>query len=55
MSDTTEAAVRRIREDSPTVDAVCRQLGREGNGDDAPLRVAFAEVFLSKATRLPAR
>jgi glutamate dehydrogenase len=50
MSDTTEAAVRRIREDSPTVDAVCRQLGREGEGEQAPLRVAFAEVFLSKAT-----
>ncbi|NNF39042.1 MAG: hypothetical protein HKN71_10270, partial [Gemmatimonadetes bacterium] len=48
MSDTTEAAVRRIREDSPTVDAVCRQLGREG--DDGPLQVAFAEIFLSKAT-----
>ncbi|MBT8337009.1 MAG: NAD-glutamate dehydrogenase, partial [Gemmatimonadetes bacterium] len=50
MSDTTEAAVRRIREDSPTVDAVCRQLGREGDGDDGPLQVAFAEIFLSKAT-----
>lgn len=50
MSDTTEAAVRRIRQDSPTVDAVCRQIETEVEGPDASLVVAFAEIFFSKAT-----
>ncbi len=50
MSDTTEEAVRRIRKDSPTVDAVCRQLEREAEPGEAPLAVAFAEIFFSKAT-----
>ncbi len=50
MSDTTEAAVKRIRKDSPTVDAVCRQLEREVDPAEAPLLVAFAEIFFSKAT-----
>ncbi|MEK9500033.1 NAD-glutamate dehydrogenase [Gaopeijia maritima] len=50
MSDTTEAAVRRIRQDSPTVDAVCRQLEAAVDGPDAPQVVAFAEIFFSKAT-----
>lgn len=50
MSDTTEAAVKRIRKDSPTVDAVCRQLEREVGSEEAPLVVAFAEIFFSKAT-----
>ena len=49
MSDTTEAAAKQIRADSPTVDAVCRQLSYQVEGDaDAPL-VAFAEIFFSKA------
>ena len=50
MSDTTEAAVRRIRKDSPTVDAVCRQLEREVEPEEAPRVVAFAEILFSKAT-----
>ncbi len=50
MSDTTKAAVTRIRTDSPTVDAVCRQLERRVGPEEAPLAVAFAEIFFSKAT-----
>ena len=35
MSDTTEAAVKRIRQESPIVDAVCRQLPHFAEGDEA--------------------
>ncbi|MFQ5536135.1 MAG: NAD-glutamate dehydrogenase [Gemmatimonadota bacterium] len=49
MSDTTESAVRRLRSDSPTVDAVCRQIGHLREGQDAELAVTFAEIFFSKA------
>jgi glutamate dehydrogenase len=49
MSDTTQAAVHRIREESPIVDAVCRQLERQ-LPDEAELLVSFAEIFLSKAS-----
>ena len=49
MSDTTESAVRRLRQDSPTVDAVCRQLEHQVDHSEASLVVAFAEIFLSKA------
>ncbi|GMV04929.1 MAG: NAD-glutamate dehydrogenase [Gemmatimonadota bacterium] len=50
MSDTTESAVRRLRQDSPTVDAVCRQLERQVEDvSEAGLAVAFAEIFFSKA------
>jgi glutamate dehydrogenase len=50
MSDTTETAVRRLRRDSPTVDAVCRQLQRQVAPDEATLVVEFAEIFFSKAS-----
>ena len=49
MSDTTEAAARQIRADSPTVDAVCRQLSHPTDGTDPEALVAFAEIFFSKA------
>ncbi len=46
MSDTTEAAVSRVRQDSPVVDAACRLLE---DFDDAGHLVEFAQIFLSKA------
>jgi glutamate dehydrogenase len=49
MSDTTETAVRRLRQDSPTVDAVCRQIERHVDSSEARLAVDFAEIFFSKA------
>jgi glutamate dehydrogenase len=49
MSDTSRAAVQRIRQESPTVDAVCRQLETSLPADEAPLVVHFAEIFFSKA------
>ncbi|MGD8320772.1 MAG: NAD-glutamate dehydrogenase, partial [Gemmatimonadota bacterium] len=50
MSDTTQTAVRRLRQDSPTVDAVCRQLEHEVGPSEAALVVEFAEIFFSKAS-----
>lgn len=50
MSDTTEAAVRRIRQDSSIVDSVCRLLEAEVDAAEAPLVTTFGELFLSKAT-----
>ena len=49
MSDTTEAGARRIREESPVVDAVCRQLSRQSRGRQGDLLVSFAEIFFSRA------
>jgi glutamate dehydrogenase len=49
MSDTTQAAAKRVRRDSPTVDAVCRQLERQLGAGEADLAIAFAEIFFSKA------
>ena len=51
MSDTSEATVRRLRQDAPTVDAICRQLERHVSPEEAEVVVSFAEIFLSKATR----
>ena len=51
MSDTSEAVVRRLREQSPAIDAVCRQLERQVDPNEAEPAVAFAEIFLSKATK----
>ena len=50
MSDTSETTVRQVRQDSPTVDAVCRQLERQVPPDEAEIVISFAEIFLSKAT-----
>jgi glutamate dehydrogenase len=49
MSDTSDAVVLRLRDESPTIDAVCRQLERLLDPDEAEPGVAFAEIFLSRA------
>jgi glutamate dehydrogenase len=49
MSDTTEAAAKRIRQESAVVDAVCRQLPHLAEGAEADALVSFAEIFFSKA------
>jgi len=49
MSDTTETADRRLREDSPAVRAVCEQVEQIIGGPEAPLAVDFAEIFLSRS------
>ena len=52
LTDTPEAAVRHnIRGEFPAIDAVCRQLEREIDPNETEALVAFAEIFLSKATR----
>ena len=51
MSNTSGAVVRRIREEFPTIDAVCRQLERQVDPTETESVVAFAEIFLSKATK----
>ena len=51
MDDTSEVVVRRLREESPTIDAVCRQLEQQVDPHEAESLVAFAEIFLSKATK----
>ena len=51
MSKTSAAVVRRIREEFPTIDAVCRQLERLVDPTETESVVAFAEIFLSKATK----
>jgi NAD-specific glutamate dehydrogenase len=51
MSHTSGAVVRRIRGEFPTIDAVCRQLERQVDPTETESVVAFAEIFLSKATK----
>ena len=51
MSDTSGAVVGRIREEFPTIDVVCRQLERQVDPTETESVVAFAEIFLSKATK----
>ena len=51
MSDTSNTVVRRLREESPTIDAVCRQLERQVDPNETDPVVAFAEIFLSRATK----
>ena len=48
MSDISEAAVKRLRQESPVVDAVCRQLELQAGSAEAVLVVEFTEIFLSK-------
>ncbi len=50
MSDTTSTAVHRLRQDSATVDAVCRQLERLVDAADTKLVVDFAEIFFARAS-----
>ena len=49
MSDTTETAGSRIREESAATDAICECVGLLVAGDDTRLAVDFAQIFLSKA------
>ena len=51
MSDTSDAVVRRVREEFPTIDAACRRLERLVDPSEAESAVAFAEIFLSKASK----
>ena len=50
MSDTSEAAVKRLRQDSPTIDTVCRLVESLADPDEASLAHDFAEILLSKAS-----
>ncbi len=50
MSDTSNTVVRRLREQSPTIDAVCRLLERLVDPNEAESVLAFTEIFLAKAT-----
>jgi len=49
MSDTTDAVVHRLRQESALVDAVCRHLEGALSGIEMAQAVTFAEIFLSKA------
>jgi glutamate dehydrogenase len=49
MSDTMDAASRRIREASPTLDAVRASLRADVDDADAELLLDFARLFLSRA------
>ena len=49
MSDTTEAAARRLRQDSPTIDTVRRLLRDRVDGADADPLADFAQILLSRA------
>ncbi len=49
MSETSEAVVRRLREEFPTIDAVCRQIEGQVDPNEAKHVVAFAEIFLARA------
>ena len=49
MSDTTEEAVREVRESSPIVEAACRQIRRQADPEIAELAEEFTGLFFSKA------
>jgi glutamate dehydrogenase len=51
MSDTTEAAVKRVRHESPIADEACRFLDSLLDPGEPRTGVAFAEIFFSKASR----
>ena len=51
MSDTSNAVAHRLCEESPTIDAVCRQLERQVDPNETESVLAFTEIFLSKATK----
>ena len=50
MSDTTEAAVKRVRHESPIVDEACRFLDNMLEPGDPRTLTSFAEIFFSKAS-----
>ena len=49
MSDTTETADSRVREESADIEMICERVGLVVGGDDTSLAVDFAKIFLSKA------
>ena len=49
MSDTTETADSRIREESAAIKMICERVGLLVGGDNTSLAVDFAKIFLSKA------
>jgi glutamate dehydrogenase len=49
MSDTTEAAVEKLRQETAELEAVSREVERLVGEDEAPLATRFAELFFSKA------
>jgi glutamate dehydrogenase len=51
MSDTTEAAVQRVRHESPIADEACRFLESMLDPGDPHTVISFAEIFFSKASR----
>jgi len=51
MSDTTEAAVQRVRHESPTVDDACRFIENMLDPGAPRTVVDFAQIFFSKASR----
>ena len=51
MSDASEAVVLPPREESRTIDAVCRQLRLHLEPNEVESGISFAEIFLSKATK----
>ena len=50
MSDISQVALVSLRAESPAVDAICRQLERQVDEEEAAQVVAFTEMFFSKAT-----
>jgi len=48
MSDTTEAVKRPLREDSPTIEAVCDRIA-DLVDEDSPLLIDFSRILLGKA------
>ena len=49
MSDTTETADSRVREESAAIEMICERVGLVVGGDDTSLAVDFAKILLSKA------
>jgi NAD-specific glutamate dehydrogenase len=49
MSLSKQAGAKQIRQRSPIVDAVSRELERKASREDLPLLVRLAEIFLAKA------
>jgi glutamate dehydrogenase len=49
MSDTTEAAIQKLRREHPDVESIIRELERHVEDEDLPKVVRFSEIFFSKA------
>jgi glutamate dehydrogenase len=49
MSDTTEAAVKKLRQEAQELEAVAREIQRLVGEEEAELAISFADLFFSKA------